>query len=84
MSESITQVLNIHSLCLAAQTRGPAGPEPNRFFFSASQYSVLIFKARGVKSSVWLVVESYNKAYPRPAAEPERAGMGFFFSSSVR
>lgn len=36
---------------------------------------LIIFKAGGVKASVWLVVESYNKAYLYPAAEPEQEGM---------
>ncbi len=47
------------------------------FYFSKTVLSpwLIIFKAGGVKASVWLVVESCYKTYLYPTAEPEQAGM---------
>lgn len=67
---------------LAAQPQGLAGQQPNRslfFFFFWYFYFhktllrpwMIIFKAGGVKASVWVVVEGYNKAYCYPTAEPK-------------
>lgn len=73
------QVLNIYSTCSSASGSGWATAKPLPFFFFWYFYFhktllrpwMIIFKAGGVKASVWVVVEGYNKAYSYPTAEPK-------------